>query len=110
MRRRTVRDVMTRSVVSAYPDAQFNELVHVMAADLMTTPAVSVRPETTIVQAAQLLVGPVRLESPRPHLQDPIRSNPRRDATPEQQPKASGDSRSARCRALRYASGDDHSA
>ncbi|GLY75568.1 CBS domain-containing protein [Actinoallomurus iriomotensis] len=97
---------MTKSVVSAYPDAPFHEIVHVMiergitalpvidedhrvlgfvsesdllakeavearprrlglrrrrggrattAADLMTTPAVSVRPETTIVRAAQLL-------------------------------------------------------
>lgn len=106
MRWRTVADVMTRSVVSAYPDAPFNEIVHVMiergitampvidedhhvmglvsesdllareafearpkrrrprrrrdgrgmrAADLMTAPAVSVRPETTVVQAARLL-------------------------------------------------------
>ncbi|WP_329249029.1 CBS domain-containing protein [Actinoallomurus sp. NBC_01490] len=97
---------MTRSVVSAYPDAPFQEIVHVMiergitalpvvdedhhvmgfvsesdllakeafepkprrrllrrsrnrqpatAADVMTAPAVSVRPETTVVQAAQLL-------------------------------------------------------
>lgn len=112
MNRRTVADVMTRSVVSAYPEAPFGEIVHIMigrkitalpvidedhrvigivsesdllakealgakpkrrwprrrrggrarakaagttAADLMTTPAVSVRPETTIVQAAQIL-------------------------------------------------------
>jgi CBS domain-containing protein len=111
MRRRTVQDVMTKGVVSAYRGACFKDIVQVMikrgitampvideghrvvgvvsqsdllakqahknggrrrrlgrrrdrswakaqaltAEDLMTTPAITVRPETTIVEAARLL-------------------------------------------------------